>query len=48
VKTQIVTEKDVVMVRLFSLLTSEQIRLRKVDGRRKIAIVVRQTTPRAA
>ena len=40
--------KDVVMVRLFSVLTSEQIRLPKVDGWRKIAIVVRQTTPRAA
>ena len=36
------------LVLLFSLVASGQIRLRKIDGWRKIATVLRQHTPRAA
>ena len=40
--------EDAAVVLLFSLVASGQIRLRKIDGWRKIATVLRQHTPRAA
>jgi transposase-like protein len=40
--------EDAALIMLFSLVASGQIRLRKIDGWRKIATVLRQHTPRAA
>ena len=40
--------EEVAVVLLFSLVASGQIRLRRIDGWRKIATVLRQHTPRAA
>jgi hypothetical protein len=37
-----------VVVLLFSLMASRQIRLRRIDGWQTIATVLRQQTPRAA
>ena len=49
VKTQgSLPNEDAAVVLLFSLVASGQIRLRKIDGWRKIATVLRQHTPRAA
>ena len=49
VKTQgSLPNEDAALVLLFSLVASGQIRLRKIDGWRKIATVLRQHTPRAA
>ena len=49
VKTQgALPTEDAALVLLFSLVASGQIRLRKVDGWRKIAAVIRQTSRAAA
>ena len=49
VKTQgTLPTEDAALVLLFSLVASGQIRLRKVDGWRKIAAVIRQHTRIAA
>lgn len=40
--------EDVALILLFSLVASGQIRLRRIDGWRKIATVLSQHTPRAA
>src|SRR5262245_3860601 len=49
VKTQgSLPSEDAALVLLFSLVASGQIRLRRIDGWRKIATVLRQPTPRAA
>jgi len=40
--------EDAALILLFSLVASGQIRLRKIDGWRRIATVLRQQTPRAA
>jgi len=49
VKTQgSLPTEDAALVLLFSLVASGQIKLRKIDGWRKIATVLRQHTPRAA
>ena len=49
VKTQgSLTSEDAALVLLFSLVASGQIRLRRIDGWRKIATVLRQHTPVAA
>jgi len=49
VKTQgSLPNEDAALVLLFSLVASGQIRLRRIDGWRKIATVLRQHTPRAA
>jgi len=40
--------KESALIPLFSLMTSGQIRLRRIDGWRKIATVLRQHTPVAA
>ena len=40
--------EDAALILLFSLVASGQVRLRKIDGWRKIAAVIRQHTPRAA
>ena len=49
VKTQgSLPNEDAALILLFSLVASGQVRLRKIDGWRKIAAVIRQHTPRAA
>jgi putative transposase len=49
VKTQgSLPNEDAALILLFSLVASGQIRLRKIDGWRNIAIVLRQHTARAA
>ena len=49
VKTQgSLPSEDAALVLLFSLVASGQIKLRRIDGWRKIATVLRQHTPRAA
>ena len=49
VKTQgSLPSEDAALVLLFSLVASGQIKLRRIDGWRKIATVLRQQTPRAA
>src|SRR5262245_7664005 len=49
VKTQgSLPNEDAAPILLFSLVASGQIRLRRIDGWRKIATVLRQPTPRAA
>jgi transposase-like protein len=49
VKTQgSLPNEDAALILLFSLVASGQIRLRKIDGWRKIATVLRQHEPRAA
>jgi putative transposase len=49
VKTQgSLPNEDAALILLFSLVASGQIRLRRIDGWRKIATVLRQPTPRAA
>ena len=49
VKTQgALPNEDAALILLFSLVASGQIRLRRIDGWRKIATVLRQHTPRAA
>jgi len=49
VKTQgSLPNEDAALILLFSLVASGQIRLRRIDGWRKIATVLRQHTPRAA
>jgi putative transposase len=49
VKTQgTLPSEDAALVLLFSLVASEQIMLRKIDGWRKIAAVLGQHTPVAA
>jgi putative transposase len=49
VKTQgSLPNEDAALILLFSLVASGQIRLRKIDGWRKIATVLRHHTPRAA
>jgi hypothetical protein len=40
--------EDAAVVLLFSLVASGQIRLRRIEGRQKIATVLRQQTSRAA
>ena len=40
--------EDAALILLFSLFASGQIRLRKIDGRRKIAAVLSQRTAVAA
>ena len=48
VKTQgSLPNEDAALILLFSLVASGQIRLRKIDGWRKIATVLRHHTPRA-
>jgi putative transposase len=49
VKTQgALPNEDAALILLFSLVASGQIRLRRIDGWRKIATVLRQHAPRAA
>ena len=49
VKTQgSLPSEDAAVVLLFSLVASGQIKLRRIDGWRKIATVLSQTTPVAA
>ena len=49
VKTQgSLPNEDAALILLFGLVASGQIRLRRIDGWRKIATVLRQQTPRAA
>src|SRR5262245_15198435 len=49
VKTQgSLPNEDAALILLFSLVASGQIRLRRIDGWRKIATVLRQPAPRAA
>jgi putative transposase len=49
VKTQgSLPNEDAALILLFSLVASGQVRLRRIDGWRKIATVLRQHTPRAA
>jgi hypothetical protein len=40
--------EDTAVALFFSLVASRQISLRRIDGWQKIAIVLRQQTPRAA
>src|SRR4030095_16475625 len=48
VKTQgSLPNEEAALILLFSLVASGQVRLRKIDGWRKIAAVIRQHTPRA-
>jgi len=49
VKTQgSLPNEDAALILLFSLIASGEIRLRKIDGWRNIATMLRQHTPRAA
>lgn len=49
VKTQgSLPNEDAAVILLFSLVVSGQIRLRRIDGWRKIAVVLSQRTPIAA
>ena len=49
VKTQgSLPNEDAALILLFSLVASGQVRLRKIDGWRNIAVVLRQHTARAA
>jgi len=49
VKTQgSLPSEDAALILLFSLVASGQVKLRRIDGWRKIATVLRQHTPVAA
>jgi hypothetical protein len=47
-RVQVLPSEDVALILLFSLVVSGQIKLRRIDGWRKIAAVLSQHNPVAA